>query len=260
VNDSSTVGTVPSSSSRESRGSWYSSRGTSSNAHRARGSQVSIATIAIAKTIGVSPIGSSIAQTIGTSIAETSIAIGSVVGISLSLSLGNMNYSPRVGNIPSGTSIASSNSRDSSRGKTIDVDSSRVTHTSIASSIAKTIGVSSIGSSIAQTIGTSIAETSIAIGSVVGISLSLSLSLGNMNNTPRVGGIPSSSSIASSNSRESSRGKTIDIDCSRGAHASIASSIAKTIGEASVGSSIGIASIRSNARIAIGSIVRVSIS
>merc|ERR1719147_88278 len=125
VHDSGTVGTVPASSSISSG----SSRGKASNVDSSRGSQVSIATIAIAKTIGVSSIGSSITQTIGTSITETSIAIGSVVGISLSLSLslGDMDYSPRVGSIPSSSSIASSKGRDSGRGKTIDIDRSRVT-------------------------------------------------------------------------------------------------------------------------------------
>merc|ERR1711937_901733 len=89
VNNAGTVGTVPSSSSISSSNSRGSSRGKASNVDSSRGSQVSIATIAIAKTIGVSSIGSSIAQ--------TSIAIGSVVGISLSLSLGDMDNSGRVG-------------------------------------------------------------------------------------------------------------------------------------------------------------------
>merc|ERR1719147_159124 len=148
--------------------------------------------------------------------------------------LGTVHDSGTVGTVPASSSISSSNSRGSSRGKASNVESSRGSQVSIATiAIAKTIGVCSIGSSITQTIGTSIAETSIAIGSVVGISLSLSLSLGDMNNTPRVGGIPSSSSIASSNSRESGRGETIDIDCSRVTHTGIASSIAKTIRKAS---------------------------
>merc|ERR1711937_1000814 len=171
VHDSSTVGTVPASSSISSSNSRGSSRGKASNVDSSRGSQVSIATIAIAKTIGVSSIGSSIAQTISTSIAETSIAIGSVVGISLSLSLGDMDNSGRVGDIPPSSSIASSKGGESSRGKTIDADSSRGAHASVASSVAETIGVGSVGTSVGVA---SIASKAIAIGSVVGVSISLS--------------------------------------------------------------------------------------
>merc|ERR1719147_593493 len=153
VHDSSTVGTVPASSSISSSNSRGSSRGKASNVDSSRGSQVSIATIAIAKTIGVSPIGSSIAQTIGTSIAETSIAIGSVVGISLSLSLslGDMDNSGRVGDIPPSSSIASSKGGESSRGETI--------------------GVGSVGTSVGVA---GIASKAIAVGSVVGVSIGLS--------------------------------------------------------------------------------------
>merc|ERR1711937_346220 len=173
VHDSSTVGTVPASSSISSSNSRGSSRGKASNVDSSRGSQVSIATIAIAKTIGVSPIGSSITQTIGSSIAETSIAIGSVVGISLSLSLslGDMDNSGRVGDIPPSSSIASSKGGESSRGKTIDADSSRGAHASVSSSVAETIGVGSVGTSVGAA---SVASKAITIGSVVGVSISLS--------------------------------------------------------------------------------------
>merc|ERR1719147_369474 len=173
--------------------------------------------------------------------------------------LGTVHDSSTVGTVPASSSISSSNSRGSSRGKASNVDSSSGSQVSIATiAIAKTIGVSSIGSGITQAIGTSIAETSIAIGSVVGISLSFSLSLGDVDNSGRVGDIPSSSSIASSKGGESSRGETIDADGSRGAHASVASSVAETIGVGSVGTSVGVAGIASKA-IAIGSVVGVSI-
>merc|ERR1719147_437353 len=166
--------------------------------------------------------------------------------------LGTVHDSGTVGTVPASSSISSSNSRGSSRGKASNVDSSRGSQVSIATiAIAKTIGVSPIGSSRAQTIG-----TSIAIGSVVGISLSLSLSLGDMDNSGRVGDIPPSSSIASSKGGESSRGETIDADSSRGAHASVASSVAETIGVGSVGTSVGVASVASKA-ITIGSVVGV---
>jgi hypothetical protein len=58
---------------------------------------------------------------------KTSIPVRSVeeswIGFSLSLSLtlGNMDYSSRVSDITSSTGISSSNSRDSSRGKTSNV-------------------------------------------------------------------------------------------------------------------------------------------
>merc|ERR1711937_676564 len=131
VHDSSTVGTVPASSSISSSNSRGSSRGKASNVDSSRGSQVSIATIAIAKTIGVSPIGSSITQTIG-------------------------------------SSIASSKGGESSRGETIDADSSRGAHASVASSVAETIGVGSVGTSVGVA---SIASKAITIGSVVGVSI-----------------------------------------------------------------------------------------
>merc|ERR1719147_79185 len=176
-----------------------------------------------------------------------------------------MDNTSRVGNISSSTSISSSNSGNSSGGKAIDVNSSRRAHTGIASSIARTIGVSSIGTSI-STIDTSIGVSTIgrvSISTIECISISLSLPLGNMDNTSRVGNISSSSSISSSKGGDSSGGKAIDVNSSRGAHTGIASSIAKTIGVSSIGtietSSIGV-STTIEARISIGSIVGVSFS
>jgi hypothetical protein len=69
---------------------------------------------------------------------KTSIPVSSVeeswIGFSFSLTLGDMNNSSRVGYITSSTGITSSNSRDSSRGKTSNASAGRGTDGSIASS------------------------------------------------------------------------------------------------------------------------------
>merc|ERR1711892_871878 len=132
--------------------------------------------------IGVSSIGTSI----GTSNRESSIAIGGIVGFSLGLglSLGHMDNSSRVGNIPASTSIASSNSGNSSRGQTIDAHRGRGAQTGITSSKAKAIGISSVGTISTSTINTGTIntgtidtsnwKTSIAICCIVWISFGLS--------------------------------------------------------------------------------------
>merc|ERR1711892_622403 len=56
-----------------------------------------------------------------------------------------------------------------------------------------------------------------------------------MDNSSRVGNIPASTSIASSNGGDSSRGQAIDAHRGRGAQTSITSGKAKTIGISSVG-------------------------
>jgi len=107
-----------------------------------------------------------------------------------------MNNTSRVGNITSSTSISTSNSRDSGRSKTSNAGASGWTVRSISSS---SIGISSISISIRITdmSKTSISVTSIKVSSV-GLRLSLSLTLGNMNNTSRVGNIATSTSISTS--------------------------------------------------------------
>jgi hypothetical protein len=69
---------------------------------------------------------------------KTSIPISSIekswISFSFSLTLGNMDYSSRVGNITASTGISTSNGRDSSRGKTSNASAGRGTDGSIASS------------------------------------------------------------------------------------------------------------------------------
>jgi len=138
-----------------------------------------------------------------------------------------MDDSSRVGDITPGTSVSSSNSGNSSRGKASNVYGSRGGDTGIAGSnrsdssncrgcVAK--------SSIAET---SIAETSIAktVGTIESIGISLSLPLGDMDDSSRVGDITSGTSISSSDSREGSRGKSSNVYGSRGGDTGIASSI-----------------------------------
>ena len=149
------VSTVPPGSSIGSCNRWKSCRGVSSDAHTSGGRVGAIASIAIAKT--------------GVSVAWVA-AISQNVGISLSFPLGDMDDTSRVGDITSGTSVSSSNSRDGSRGKSSNVHRSRGGDTGIASS---NRGHSSDGSdrsncrgSIASISETSVAKTSVAKASV----------------------------------------------------------------------------------------------
>merc|ERR1712106_339641 len=106
---------------------------------------------------------------------ESSIAVGGIVGVSLglSLSLGHVDNSSRVGNIPASTSIASSNGWHSSRGQAIDAHRGGGTHTGITSGKAKTIGICSVGTISTSTINTSTINTSpIGISTVGTISTS----------------------------------------------------------------------------------------
>merc|ERR1712021_275426 len=105
-----------------------------------------------------------------------------------------------------------------------------VTNSSIGGSNSG-IGVSSIGTSIR----TSNRESSIAVGGIVGFSLGLSLSLGHVDNSSRVGNISASTSIASSNCGNSSRGQTIDAHRGRGAQPGVTSGMAKAIRISSIG-------------------------
>ena len=109
------------------------------------------------------------------SVAETSVAktISTIVSISISLSLplGNMDDSSRVGDVTSGTSVSSSDSRDGSRGKASNVHGSRGRDTGIAGSIGGSV-TSIAKSSIAGI--TSVAEAGVAstVAKEVGVSLS----------------------------------------------------------------------------------------
>merc|ERR1739838_1064676 len=140
-----------------------------------------------------------------------------------------MDNSGRVGDITSSTSISTSNSGNSSGSKTSNVGAGRGAVGSISSSIR----ISSI-SGIAKT---SISKTSIRISTIkesrVSLSISLGLTLSDMDNTGRVGNITSSTGISSGYGRDSSGSKTSDVSAGRGAVGSI-SSKAKTISKSSI--------------------------
>ena len=185
MNDSSTVGTVPSSSSRESRGSWNSSRGSSSNAQGSRRAHVRVARVGGVgvSSVGTIGVGVGVGTVGGTSIAVggTSITVGGVVGLSFSLglSLGHVDNSSRVGNIPASTSIAASKGGHSGRSEAIDAHSGRGAHTGVASGKAQAVGVSSIGTVGTSTINTSGIgasnwEASIAVGGIVRVGFGFS--------------------------------------------------------------------------------------
>merc|ERR1711982_235899 len=185
--------------------SWDSSRGKTSNAGAGRWavggiSSCSIRISSISISIRISDMSSI------TNVSETSISISSIeeswVSFSLSFTLGNMNNTSRVGNITPSPCISTSNSWDSSRGKTSNAGAGRWAVGGISSS---SIRISSISVSIRISNMSSIAnvsKTSISISSIEEsrVSFSLSFTLGNMNNTSRVGNITSSTGISTSNS------------------------------------------------------------
>jgi len=270
MDDSSRVGNVTSSTGVSSSDSRDGSRGSSKGGERGRGGNVGVAGSnwsngcdrgnssgngghsgdgrgSVAKT------GIAVSQT---SVSQTSVAktIGTVEGISLSLPLGDMDDTSRVGDITSGTSVSSSNSRDGSRGKSSNVHTSRGGDTGVASS---NRGHSSDGSdrsncrgSIASISETSVAKTSVAetsvsktVGTIESIGISLSLPLGDMNNTSRVGDIASGTSVSSSDSRDGSRGKSSNVHGSRRRHTGVSSSIWGSVPCVAKSSIAGITSI-----------------
>jgi len=266
MDDTSRVGDITSSTSVSSSDSRDGSRGSSKGGERGRGGNVGVAGSnwsngsnrgnsssdrghsgdsrgSVAKT------GIAITQT---SISQSSVAktICTIEGISLSLPLGHMDDSGRVGDITSGTSVSSSDSGNSSRGKASNVHGCRGGDTGIAGS---NRGHSSDGSSnrsdssncrgsIAKA---SIAETSIAktVGTIESISISLSLPLGDMDDTSRVGNITSSTSISSSDSRDGSRGKSSNVHRGRRRDTGVASSIWGSVPGVTESSQAGITSI-----------------
>ena len=181
MDDSSRVGDITSSSGISSSDSRDGSRGSSKGGERGRGGNVGVAGSnwsnsssnrghsgngrgSVAKT-GIAVSKTSVSQT---SVAKT---VGTVEGISLSLPLGDVDDSSRVGDVTSGTSVSSSDSRDGSRGKTSNVHGSRGRDTGIAGSIGGSV-TSIAKSSIAGI--TSVAEAGVAstVAKEVGVSLS----------------------------------------------------------------------------------------
>merc|ERR1740137_371645 len=129
----------------------------------------------------------------------TTISISTKESISFSLTLGNMDNSSRVGNISSSTSITTMNSRDGSRSSTMDSYTCGNIGNTIANSMVDGGGITNMSNTITKT---SIAKmTTISISTKESISFSLSLTLGNMDNTGRVGNVSSSTSITAMNSR-----------------------------------------------------------
>merc|ERR1712020_287105 len=149
------------------------------------------------------------------------------------LVLCNMDGSSRVSNITSSSSISTSDSRDGSRGQASDVQRARGRNVRVSSSnmVSKT-GVSETSVSQSSVSQSGVSKT--VSSSVVGISLSLSLPLGDMNGSSRVSDITSSSSVKSSDSRDSSRGQVSDVHRGRGRHTGISSSMVDAISESSV--------------------------
>ena len=288
VDDSSRVGDITSGTSISSSDSGDGSRGSSKGGERSRGGNLGVAGSnwsngsnrghsgdgrgSVAKT-GIAVSQTSVSQTSvsQTGVSQTGVSqssvtktgtVGTVEGISLSLPLGDMDNTSRVGDIASGTSVSSSDSGDGSRGKSSNVHGSRGGDTSVAgsnrghSSDRSSIAVASISetsmseTSVAETsvAETGIAETSVAmtVGTVESIGISLSLPLGNMDNTSRVGDITSGTSVSSSDSRDGSRGKSSNVHGSRRRDTGVAGSIwgsVPCVAESSIASITGMASI-----------------
>merc|ERR1719370_2727881 len=210
MDDSSRVGNVTTSTGIGSSDSRDGSRGsTRGDGSDSRGS-VAETSIAVAKS-GISE----------TSISKT---VSTIKSVGLSLPLGNMDDSSRVSDITSGTGVGSSNSRDSGRGKASNVHGGRRGNASVASSGNSRSSIAKTGIAVAKS---SIAESGVAqtVGTIESISISLSLPLGNMDDSSRVGDIASSTSIGSSNSGKSSRGESSNVHRGRRRDASVASSV-----------------------------------
>merc|ERR1712172_378684 len=145
-------------------------------------------------------------------------AISQNVGISLSIPLGDMDNPSRVGDVTSSTGISSSDSRDGSRGSSQGGERGGGGNIGVAgSNRGDSSDVSNSRGSVAKT-GIAVAQTSVpkttvseTIGTVESISLSLSLPLGDMDDTSRVGNVTSSTGVSSSDSRDGSRGKASNV-------------------------------------------------
>merc|ERR1712106_679874 len=136
----------------------------------------------------------------------TTISISTIQSISFSLTLGDVDNTSRVGNVSSSTSITAMNSRDCSRSSTMDSYS--------VGNIGNTIPNSMVDGGSITKMSNTITNASIAkmatISKSTKLSISFSLTLGNTDNTSRVGKISSSASITTMNSRDGSRSSTMD--------------------------------------------------
>jgi len=255
MDNPSRVGNVSSSTGISSSDSRDGSRGSSQGGERGGGGNIGVAGSNRGDSSDVSNSRGSVAKT-GIAVAQTSVpkttvsetgvakTIGTVESISLSLSLplGDMDDTSRVGNVTSSTGVSSSDSRDGSRGKASNVHGSRGGHTGVASSIG---GNSSDGSNSSSNRGhsgnsrgsvakTSVSESSVSqtgvsktgvaktVGTVVSIRLSLSLPLGDMDDSGRVGDVTSSGSVASSDSGDGGSGEAGNRDGGGGGDGGVA--------------------------------------
>merc|ERR1719312_1578628 len=108
---------------------------------------------------------------------------------------------------------------------------------------------------------TSVSKTSVS-KTVSGSVVRISLPLGNMDGSSRVSNITSSSSVKSSDSRDSSRGQASDVHRGRGRNTGIASSMMDAISKASVSeTSVSQTSVSQSSvsKTVSGSVVRISL-
>merc|ERR1719220_2376437 len=125
------------------------------------------------------------------------------------------------------------------------------------------VGVAGVASKsgVSKTVVSGVAESVVSVGVVgVGLSISLSLPLGNMDDSGRVGNVTSGSGVTSSNGRDSGSGKAGDADGGGGGDAGVAGSnggdsgvgVAKAVGVATVVAAKSVASIASVQEVGVG--------
>jgi len=216
MDSSGRVGNITSSSGISSTDSGNGSRGDSSDVERSAGRDGAIA----------SGVGQGIAGI--SSIAKTVVAKAiSTIEVGVSRPLGNMDGSSRVGNITSSSSVGSSDSGNGSGGSSGDVQRTGGGHVGVAghhggnsmdgrdhggsghnrgSGVDGRDGSSSNDRSVSGVSG--ISQTIVSEGEV---GVSVSLPLGHVDGSGRVGDIASSGSVAGEGSGHSSRSQTSDV-------------------------------------------------
>merc|ERR1719430_1164813 len=159
----------------------------------------------------VSTVSKAISMSIQTMSISSIKSISICLWFSLSLTLGNVYNTSRVSNISTSTSIGTMDGGNSSRSNTMDTYSvgnigNTITNSIVyRSSISKMTGISKMSYTISK-------MSSISIRTIESICFwfSLSLTLGNMNSTSRVGNISTSTSIGTMDGGNSSRSNTMD--------------------------------------------------
>merc|ERR1719430_2920144 len=172
----------------------------------------------------VSTTSKAISMTIQTMSISSIKSISICLWFSLSLTLGNVYNTSRVSNISTSTGIGTMDGGNSSRSNTMDTYSvgnigNTITNSMVYwSSIGNMSNTISMVTSISQMTGISKMSytiskmSSISIGTIESICFwfSLSLTLGNMNSTSRVGSISTSTGIGTMDGGNSSRSNTMD--------------------------------------------------